>query len=223
MDLNKTDFRNGGEAVRYFAKSHEFVAYDKIADLKKSKDRAMEKNDRECNLQMDIFQTIRETKPLEVLRLELRLKNRPKMLSIFQTLGIKSDLSFQSLFSKKISQRLLLHYWKSIYDELRPVLLQELTVPEQFTLIAKQRRQWTGSHVLSLMAFCAMIRVEGHRKTRNRLKPRCSARTLERIAKDIKGLEFRILNKAAPFEYILRSLHEFVSLKQKDFTSPADM
>lgn len=218
MDLNKTDFRNGGEAVRYFSKTHEFVAYDKIADLKKSEDRAMEKHDREYNLQMDIFEAIREEKPFEVLRLEFRLKNRKKMQSLFQSLGIKSDLSFASLFSKKTSQRLLLHYWNGIYDELRPVLLQEITPPEQFTLIAKQRKQWTGHHVLLLIAVCAMIRAEGHRKTRNRLKPRCSVRTLERVFKDIKGLEFKILNKAAPFERITRSLQAFVSLKAKDFT-----
>ncbi|TSC59441.1 MAG: hypothetical protein Greene041662_473 [Candidatus Peregrinibacteria bacterium Greene0416_62] len=220
MDLTKTDFRNGGEAVRYYSKSHEFVAYDKIADLKQSKDRAMEKKDRECNLQMDLFETIREKKPLEVLRLELRLKSKQKMIALFKSLKIESDLGFQALFSKKISQRLLLHYWNGIYDELRPVLLQEITPPEQFTLIARQRKQWTGSHVLRLIAVCAMVRAEGHRKTRNRLKPRCSVRTLERVFKDIKGLEFRILNKAAPFEHITRSLHAFVSVKQKDFTLP---
>jgi hypothetical protein len=218
MDLNRTDFRNQGEAVRYWSKAYEFVLYDKVADLTKSADRAMEQEDRECNLQMNIFEAVRrQGKPVEVLRLELRLKSQQKMKALFEKVGIENDCTLQSLFSKKVSQTLLRDYWDDIYEQLVPVLLQELDAPQQFALIAKQRPQWKPQRSLSAVAICAMIRAEGHRKTRSRLVKRFSSRTLERIYKDIKALDFRVLNKAKPFQHVTKALETFTPLKKADF------
>jgi len=219
IDLNATDFRNQGEAVRYYAKSHEFVCYDKVADLNKSKDRATEKEDREYNLQTDIFEAIRnEGTPFEVLRLELRLKSRPKMKKLFEKLGIENDLTFASLFSQRLSQKLLQNQWKTIYDELIPVLLQALDTPEQFELIARQQNKYTPTRVLAMTALCAMIREEGHRKVRGRIKARFSDRTMQRLYKDIKELDFKVLNRAAPFDHITQSLKDFVPLRSEQFS-----
>jgi hypothetical protein len=218
MDLNRTDFRNQGEAVRYWSKAYEFVLYDKVADLTKSADRAMEQEDRECNLQMNIFEAVRrQGKPVEVLRLELRLKSQQKMKALFEKVGIENDCTLQSLFSKKVSQTLLRDYWDDIYEQLVPVLLQELDASQQFALIAKQRPQWKPQRSLTAVAICAMIRAEGHRKTRSRLVKRFSSRTLERIYKDIKGLDFRVLNKAKPFQHVTKALETFTPLKKADF------
>lgn len=218
MDLNRTDFRNQGEAVRYFSKAYEFVLYDKVADLAKSTDRAMEKEDRDYNLQMSIFETVRrQGKPVEVLRLELRLKSQQKMKALFEKLGIENDCTLQSLFSKRLSQTLLRDYWDDIYEQLAPILLQELDASQQFALIAKQRPQWKPRRVLTAVAICAMIRAEGHRKTRSRLVKHFSSRTLERAYKDIKELDFRILNKAKPFQLVTKALEAFAAVKKSDF------
>lgn len=221
MDLNRTDFRNQGEAVRYYSKAYEFVLYDKVADLTKSADRAMEKEDRECNLQMNIFEAVRrQGKPVEVLRLELRLKSQQKMKALFEKVGIESDCTLQSLFSKRVSKTVLCDYWDDIYEQLVPVLLQELDAPQQFALIAKQRPQWKPQRTLTAVAICAMIRAEGHRKTRSRLVKHFSPRTLERVYKDIKGLDFRVLNKAKPFQHVTKALETFIPLKKADYTLP---
>lgn len=220
IDLNFTDFRNQGEAVRYYTKSHEFLLYDKVADLNKPKDRAMEKQDREYNPQMDMFTQLRkEGLPIEVLRLELRLKDRRKMTSMLQKVGIENDsLTLWSMFSEEKSKRLLQYYWDAIYEELRPVLLQELEAHEQFTLIAKQRPEWKPQKVLAHVALFTMLREVGHRKVRTLFGKRFSDRTMQRMYKDIKALDFKILNKAKPFEHVTQSLKDFTPLKKKDFT-----
>lgn len=219
LDLNSTEYRNHGEAVRYYAKSHELVFYDKVADLAKSKDRATEKDDREQNLQMGFFDQLRRDGQLiEVVRMELRLKNRQKMKLLFQKLGIENDLTFASMFSMKLSQRLLLNEWNAIYAEMCPVLLQELKTSELLPLIAKQRPQWTPKRVLSLIALHAIIRDVGYRKFRGQFTKYFSARVLQRMYADLKELDFKILNKAKPFEYITQTLRDFVPLKKRDFT-----
>lgn len=217
MDLNATDFRNQGEAVRYYAKSHEFVMYDKVADLNKSKDRAIEKTDRGHNLQMNIFEAVRsEGKPLEVIRLELRLKSRQKMKQVFARLGIDNDLTFASLFSQKLSQKLLQHQWDSIYKKLMPVLMQDLTISDQFELIAKQRPDDTPMRVLAMTAISTMKRAEGHRKVVGRFKGRYSERTMQRLYKDIEGLNYQLLNRAAPFDHITQVLCQFTPLRMAE-------
>jgi len=218
IDINFTDFRNQGEAVRYYTKSHEFVCYDKVADLNKSKDRAMEKQDREHNPQMSFFDQLRrDGKPVEVVRLELRLKDRRKMTALLQKVGIENDsLTLWSMFSEKKSKRLLQYYWDAIYEELRPVLLQELETHEQFSLIKRQRPEWKIQKVLAHVALFTMVREVGHRKVRSLFGTR-SYRTMQRMYKDIKDLDFKILNKAKPFEHITQSLKDFVPVKKKDF------
>lgn len=224
LDLNFTDFRNQGEAVRYFSKAYEFVLYDKVADLTKSADRAMEKDDRECNMQMTIFDAVRRMgRPLEVLRLELRLKSLPKMKALFGKYDVGGNFTFEDIFKQRISQMLLRDYWDDIYEALLPVLLQDLTTTQQFVMAAKQRSKskWKLQRTLAVVAMCAMIREEGYRKTRNRLaKYNCSPRTVDRIYKDIKGLDFRILNKAQPFQHVTKALEAFVPLKKADFELP---
>jgi hypothetical protein len=170
-------------------------------------------------LQTDIFEAIRnEGTPFEVLRLELRLKSRPKMKKLFEKLGIENDLTFASLFSQRLSQKLLQNQWKTIYDELIPVLLQALDTPEQFELIARQQNKYTPTRVLAMTALCAMIREEGHRKVRGRIKARFSDRTMQRLYKDIKELDFKVLNRAAPFDHITQSLKDFVPLRSEQFS-----
>ncbi|MBP7075036.1 MAG: hypothetical protein KBA81_06595 [Rhabdochlamydiaceae bacterium] len=218
LDMNATDFRNQGEAVRYYAKSHEFVFYDKVADLSKSKDRAMEKKDREWNPQMDMFDAIRrQDRPIEVLRMELRLKSRKKIKLTFEGTKDQNEMAFQSMFSEQLSQKLLQEYWSIIYDELRPILLQELNSLERFVLIQKQRCQWQPQRILAMVGICEMVKTDGHRKTRNCLAKSFHDRTFARIYKDIKELDFKILNKAKPFEHVNKVLKDFVALKKECF------
>lgn len=219
LDLNRTHFINDGEAVRSYAKSHEFVMYDKIADLQQSKNRATEKDDRQFNPQMDMFTEIRRASPLEVLRIELRLKSRQKMKAFFAKLDITNDLTFWSIFSENVSQRCLQHYWQDIYDALRPVLLQDLTPTEQCALVMRQRREWTPQRVMALVGLCAMLREDGHRKLRREFEKKFSPRTLQRMYNDVKGLDFKIINRAQPFEQVTKALAEFKPLKMKDVAS----
>jgi hypothetical protein len=141
------------------------------------------------------------------------------MTAMLQKVGIQNDsLTLWSMFSEEKSKRLLQYYWNAIYEELRPVLMQELEAHEQFTLIAKQRPEWKPQKVLAHVALFTMLREVGHRKVRTLFGKRFSDRTMQRMYKDIKELDFKILNKAKPFEHVKQSLKDFTPLKKKDFT-----
>ena len=217
LDLNVTEYQNEGEAVRYHSKSFQLIFYDKIAELKYSKARSVEKDDREFNYQTDIFTAIQKTKPLEILRIELRLIGRTSIKTQFKKIGITNEFTFQSMFQVAIAQKILCYYWDDIFMELKPVLLQDLTTSEQLVLIAKQKREWKPQRVLSMIAVSSMIKEVGYRKTRQHFVKYFSGRSMERTFQDIKSLDFTIANKTSAVNKITKDLNEFLALKMANF------
>jgi hypothetical protein len=131
LDVNQTDFRNDGHSYKWHANSYEVAFYDKIKDLEASKiseKRALEKDNA---IQLGLFDTIKEKKRFEVLRMEVRLNKRQKIRQLFNTLGIRSELTFKSLFDPTLSKKVLLHYLDEL-ESRRPALLDYTsTVPKE--------------------------------------------------------------------------------------------
>lgn len=123
LDTNQTDYRNEGHSYKWHCNSYEVAFYDKIKDLEKarqSEKRAIEKDNA---LQINLFDTLAKRKnKLEILRMEVRLNKRQKIKQLFGKLGIKSNLTFKSLFKRAISKKILLHYLDEL-ESKRPALL----------------------------------------------------------------------------------------------------
>jgi len=133
--------------------------------------------------------------------------------------GIDTEFTFEALFNEGIAKKLLNDYWNIIYQELKYVILQDLTTAEQFELISAQNRSYTPARVLAMTALCAMIRDEGYRKVKTRFtKKQYSSQTFGRYFKDIKDLDVAVLNRKAPYDHIQQSLNSFNPLKKADFS-----
>lgn len=88
--------------------------YDKIKDMKQAKISEKRAIESDYAIQQDLFTKEIIKKPLEVLRMELRIGNRTKLKSLMKELGIVCPTNFESLFNQNISQRMLLHFWRAI-------------------------------------------------------------------------------------------------------------
>ena len=113
LDKSQKEYRNDGSLLRYHANSHEFVIYDKVADLKQAKlseKRAIEK---ENLLQISLLDILEKEIGRSVLRLELRLNNRAKMRQMLQRLNLNSeDMTLKRLFSADLAKTMLTSFWK---------------------------------------------------------------------------------------------------------------
>ncbi len=120
LDLAKTDFRNGGHAIRYHANSYEVVFYDKIKDLEKARISDKRAIESENAMQADLFATSGQfPKQLEVLRMEVRLGTRAKLKSVLRKCGFpETPLTFAGLFKTDTAQKVLLHFWHAARREL---------------------------------------------------------------------------------------------------------
>jgi hypothetical protein len=135
LDVNQSDYRNEGHSYKWHCNSYEIVFYDKIKDLenaKKSSKRAFEKDNA---LQLSIFNTLKNRKKLEVLRMEVRLNKRQKIKQLLKKLNINSDLTFKSLFKPLVSKKILLHYLDELENQ-RPILLDYKAASDRALLAA---------------------------------------------------------------------------------------
>lgn len=121
LDVNQTDYRNDGHSYKLHSNSYEVVFYDKIRDLekaKKSDKRALEKDN---ELQLKLFDSLRQKGKFEVLRMEVRLNKRQKMKQLFEKLGINTELTFKKLFKPAISKKVLLHHLDELERKRSPL------------------------------------------------------------------------------------------------------
>ncbi len=120
LDINQTDYRNEGHSFKWHCNSYEVVFYDKIHDLEKAKMSSKRTMDKDGAMQLHLFDTLQKRKRFEILRMEVRLNKRTKIKQLFKALGVKSDVTFKSLFKLAIARKVLLHYLDEI-ERKRPL------------------------------------------------------------------------------------------------------
>lgn len=116
LDLEKVSFRNNGEALQFYANRHSLVLYDKINDLNKPSKRAIDKD--QTKPQLDLFEHIKkEKRSLEVLRLEIRLSHKKKMIEVLNKVSFTDAPLFKSIFRKDLCQKILKLYWNDFFGK----------------------------------------------------------------------------------------------------------
>jgi len=135
LDLNNTNFRNGGHSLKYHANSYEIAFYDKLKDLaqaKKSEKRAEEKDNA---LQFNLLNRTKFPIPFEVLRMEVRFNKPSAIRQILRKVDMeKRHLDFYLLFNETISQKILLHYLNIMEEKYPKLLLGEYKNPQEFLI-----------------------------------------------------------------------------------------
>ena len=112
LDLEKISFRNGGESLQLYANRHSFVLYDKIRDLNKPTKRSIDKE------QTNLFEYIKKEKMnFEILRLEVRLSHKRKMVEVLEKINFKDTPLFKNIFKKDLCQKIVKLYWEEFFGK----------------------------------------------------------------------------------------------------------
>src|SRR3989339_2237245 len=113
FDFARARYINNGQSICAHTRSHELVIYDKIADLEKTKKRAIDKD--QTATQLNLFDSLKTKDALvEVLRLEIRLCNKQKINSVLKKLGFTQNPTFQDIFNSNVSKVFIGHYWNTL-------------------------------------------------------------------------------------------------------------
>jgi len=113
FDFAKARYINNGQSICAHTRSHELVIYDKIADLGKTKKRAIDKD--QTPVQLSLLDSLKSKDTLvEVLRVEVRLCNKQKINSVFKKLNLPQNPTFQEVFNSRVSKAVVSQYWESV-------------------------------------------------------------------------------------------------------------
>ncbi|OHA91880.1 MAG: hypothetical protein A2758_01230 [Candidatus Zambryskibacteria bacterium RIFCSPHIGHO2_01_FULL_49_18] len=186
FDFARARFVNDGENLYLHTRAHEFVLYDKVADLAKDEKRAMDRDP--TPYQQALFESLNRQK--EILRLEVRLCQKRKMNSVFKELGFAENPTFREVFSLEKSQKVLNHYWDTMIAGQSAALFVPSPTPKDLlnqVLIARQDAK--GKTAVYLAALLLFARYgNGLRELRSILAKRIDDRTWYRIAADLHGI-----------------------------------
>jgi len=132
LDTNRTDFRNEGHSFKYRANSFEIVFYDKIRDLEQAKISEKRAEEKDNALQLGLFDILTQRKPLEVLRVEIRLNKRQKISQILKKVDKEVEPTFSNIFNQDTAKKVLLHYISEIEEAYPPLLTYQYDSSKKF-------------------------------------------------------------------------------------------
>ena len=213
MDLNQTDFRNGGQMAKYHASTYEIAIYDKVKDLEQGiKYGAGRGAESDYDCQSDFFVNVK-SKP-EVLRLEIRLKSR-KIKSLLAKLGFEPKTTMKELFSADLSRAILLHYWDEITKGLYILNLDAQPFEKLINNIHACFPSKRPHTVLALAGFVQTCQEAGVRGAKLMLKLNNSQfyrlkADAKKLEQDAKSPRFQVLNS------VKSQLKEFIPLIKED-------
>jgi hypothetical protein len=164
-DLNQTDYRNEGHALRYRASGFEVIFYDKMKDLEQAKKSERRAIGQDNKVQFDIYERLRLIMPFEVFRMEVRLGNKKKIKSVLTGVGFNLSYTFHNLFKVEISRSILLNVVEKV-EAGYPTIISSSNHAELLNEIITNNPQKSLSQCLSYMSALLIINQSGSRELR---------------------------------------------------------
>lgn len=212
LDLTQTDFRNGGQMVKYHASTYEIALYDKVKDLEQASkygDKRGIETDYGC--MDDLFADKR--KP-EVLRFEARLTSK-KIRPLFKTLGFIQDCTLNDLFNASLSRAVLLHYWQTITNGLYLMNIDTKDIERLVHAVRAAFPKKRPGKIMELIGFIAACQNLGVRGARLALD--LKNHQWYRLKADTKVLEnSKICPRFLILNGIKQQLEEVIPLERQD-------
>jgi hypothetical protein len=186
FDFAKTRFINDGQSLYAHATTHQLVIYDKIADLKKDKKRAIDKE--QTQYQMSLFAEYnKQSLPQEMIRFEVRLSKKQKLNQVLEDLGYKKNLTFKEIFSTEISKQVVKNYWQKIIKGRNLGLFSlSPSIKDMLRILFLADKKLKPKQAIYLLGLFMLSKDEnGMRQLRTIISKNSHDRTWYRISKDM--------------------------------------
>ena len=120
-------YGNDGEAMYFHTNKWAFVAYDKLAEFRRSKTSSKGLFEKDYYCQLSLFDEYTPPSPFEVIRLEARYADRKTIKSNFHRAGISytDELTFNELYLEQTAKAMLLYELGQLETTTPDILLTE--------------------------------------------------------------------------------------------------
>lgn len=219
LDFNQTDFRNGGHSIKFRANSFEITFYDKMKDMQKSRISEKRAIENDNVIQKSLFEQLEESqrkKPLEVIRMEIRLNQRQKIRQILNHINFDIEPTLFNLFKKEIAQKVLLYYLDQIESNYPQTLFLNSNSAKDFLsqFIINNSTKKIKDAILAY-GFHNILKELDMREIRGLFK-RTSLSSWYHFYKQMNSYNYS-KSKESVFEPIRKSINDFIPLKTVDY------
>jgi len=211
-DLQKTDFRDG-HVVHIHANSLDIAFYDKMADLLKAKKSGKRAFENDSTVQLNLLESLAEYRPMEVFRYEVRFVGRASIKRAYPEL---EQWTFESLYKKKLCQKILLKHWNKLTSS---VDMLSLDVKEPYELLQnylEANQDATPQAALAAVAGLVITSQVGAVGLRNVLEAHYGKQAWYRIKPLLKSPD---AYRFTAFVHIDEALQQFTPTSMSDFLS----
>lgn len=187
FDFARSRYINDGQSLYAHTTAHQLVIYDKIADLAKGKNRAIDKD--QTLYQRSLFDDfIKTNELLEILRFEVRLNHKQKLNKLLEDFGYSKNPTLKDVFDAEMSRRFVSHYWQKLIKERNLGLFSISISPKDIlqTLFLAESELKPKQAVYLFGLFTLARDENGMRQLRSIVSKKCHDRTWYRIAKDMQ-------------------------------------
>lgn len=215
LDVNQTDFRNGGHSLKYRTNKREIVFYDKMKDLQQAQfsEKRAEENDNA--IQLNLFSERKMQKQLGVLRMEVRLGDMSNIRKSLLDAGVQADVVYKDLCRLSVAKAILQSYWKQIRNSYIPVFsAQDMKPEDYFIMLIRNNSQVSKMRLLSYVGIRAIVETIGTHDLKNILQS-FGFKGWSRLVKDMKDI--KISQESELMEVIDVALTSFIPLRLIDF------
>jgi len=215
QDLEEKDYRNGGRSVRFHTNSGEFIAYDKLFEMRRAK--ISEKRSQEVDnfAQRNLFDKVELKKPFEVLRIELRLNNKKKMRPALAAVGFGKELTFANLFDSGLARKMLLFELEKAERNYPSILLDGHKFHAQrLNSIFYNNPGIAIKKAIQAVGMAAVLDEVGVREFRTMTEPYGYDRWLN-LEKELNSIAVK--KEFEPFKILRKEVDAFEPLKLVDF------
>jgi hypothetical protein len=222
LDLSRTDYRNEGHAIRYHANSFEVTFYDKLADLRAARVSEKRAIERDSAIQAGLFLGASPfPNDLEVLRMEVRLGTRAKILNVLKRIGADpgSEPTFAALFDVSLAKSVLLHFLDGIQSQALVGAGSRSERPEE--LLDRLAREARGAarpgYLLQQVGFTVLVGSVGLRGLGALMGRHCSARSWQRYKRQMAAAGMGRTEGSGALAQVNAALRQFRPLRLADF------
>lgn len=117
-DVQKTNFRNGGQIYHIHANTIDIVIYDKAADLNQAKISEKRTQEKYNQSQIKLLGELDKHPNVTIPRFEIRLNDRRKIRSELKAINANEDLRLCYVFNADFSRAILLRHWNKIFEQI---------------------------------------------------------------------------------------------------------
>ena len=210
LTLKEKVFANDGEGLYFGSKPHSLVFYDKAADLRRGRGKALDASQEWRDTEL-----ARSIEGRNVLRMEVRLNNKRKINAVFNHLGLGSNPTFKDVFSRAKSRKVLRDYWDTYIAGDSVALFANMPSPQEIlkqVLIVLPAMRSKAKEAVYRTGLILLARdIGGMRGLRSLLGAHCDSRAWYGLVKDIRGVAARIakLNPRGWYGQIEKALDNY--------------